>query len=485
MEGNQETTALAVRGPGAVFSFAPRNIDEAARFCDALAKSDLVPKEFRQKPANVMLAVQMGAELGLQPMQAIQSIAVINGRPSMWGDGLLGVVEASGLLEDFEETYDEATKTATCSVLRRGRKRPTVRSFSWMEAESVVTYSWDNGTRKASKLTDKDTYKSYPKRMLQMRARTFALRDTFSDVLRGLTSREEAADLPVLEIEGGGSVRVVEESPLMPRRAGESATPAAAAAAATPTPEAPSAAPVVDAEVVEPKAASSATSRSDLAATQEITKPHEQSDGSSAAWGPYLVPKYSTEGSEQWQGLIVDVKDPLSNDSRRYILVGQDARKFGTFSKSLTDAARAFLGKAEPLRITFDESEFGRDIRTLQARPGVASPTPAAPAAEPTKRARKAPASEPAAPTAPAASAAPAPATPEPSQIPAEAFDEDVPPAPVLLSNEQKAEIVGLFNRHGKTPAAVKPYLKASFGIDKLADLPAVHVDTVREWAKK
>ena len=34
----------------------------------------------------------------------------------------------------------------------------------------------------------------YPKRMLQMRARSFALRDAFPDVLRGLVATEEVED---------------------------------------------------------------------------------------------------------------------------------------------------------------------------------------------------------------------------------------------------------------------------------------------------
>lgn len=66
------------------FSLAPQNLDEALKFADYLANSDIVPKDFQKKPANILVAVQWGMELGLQPMQAMQSIAVINGRPSLW-----------------------------------------------------------------------------------------------------------------------------------------------------------------------------------------------------------------------------------------------------------------------------------------------------------------------------------------------------------------------------------------------------------------
>ena len=64
--------------------------------------------------------MQWGAEIGLQPLQAMQNIAVINGRPSLWGDAVLALVRSSGLLEQFEETQTE--DMATCTVKRKGQK---------------------------------------------------------------------------------------------------------------------------------------------------------------------------------------------------------------------------------------------------------------------------------------------------------------------------------------------------------------------------
>ena len=52
----------------------------------------------------------------------------------------------------------------------------------------------DENNLKATRLWGKNVWKSYPDRMLQMRARGFALRDSFPDVLKGLITREEAQD---------------------------------------------------------------------------------------------------------------------------------------------------------------------------------------------------------------------------------------------------------------------------------------------------
>ena len=163
------------------FSLTPQSLDEALRFADMLSKSSIVPKDYQGNPGNVIVAIQWGAELGLPPLQAMQNIAVINGRPSIWGDAVLAIVRASGLLVSItEELHDDS---ATCTVQRRGED-PVTRTFSTEDA------------KKAGLFGKQGPWQQYPKRMLQMRARGFALRDVFPDVLRGVYVAEEAQDLP-------------------------------------------------------------------------------------------------------------------------------------------------------------------------------------------------------------------------------------------------------------------------------------------------
>lgn len=164
------------------FSLAPQNLDEALKFADYLANSDIVPKDFQKKPANILVAVQWGMELGLQPMQAMQSIAVINGRPSLWGDAVIALVRSSPLCEYVYETDDG--ETASCRVKRVGEDEQT-RTFSMTDAQQ------------AGLKGKQGPWAQYPKRMRQMRARSFALRDVFPDVLRGMPMAEEVQDIPV------------------------------------------------------------------------------------------------------------------------------------------------------------------------------------------------------------------------------------------------------------------------------------------------
>jgi hypothetical protein len=167
-------------------TLAPTTFAEAMDFSKQLAKSDMVPAGFRNKPENILLAIQWGMEVGLGPMQALQSVAVINGKPSVFGDALLGMVKGSPACEDvierFEGSGDELA--AICEAKRVG-KTPVIARFSVADA------------KKAGLWGKQGPWQSYPRRMLQMRARGFALRDAFPDVLRGVITAEEAADYPV------------------------------------------------------------------------------------------------------------------------------------------------------------------------------------------------------------------------------------------------------------------------------------------------
>lgn len=164
----------------------PSNLKEAMEYAAIIANSAMVPKTYQGKAGDILVAVQMGAELGLKPIQALQNIAVINGKPSVYGDALLALVQAHSSFEDIKEWYDEKTNTAFCRVKRKNQTEHTV-SFNVEDA------------KKAGLWGKSGPWTQYPKRMMQMRARGFALRDKFADALGGLITVEEAQDYQVVD----------------------------------------------------------------------------------------------------------------------------------------------------------------------------------------------------------------------------------------------------------------------------------------------
>ena len=194
MSGESETTAVIKTtinngDRGLVL----RNLDDMYRFANGVVKSGLAPSSFKTAEA-VMIAIQYGAEVGLSPMQSLQSLAVINGKPALYGDALPALAWGSGLLEGLQETIagDGDQRTATCLLVRKGARHPITRTFSVADA------------KKASLWGKSGPWSSYPDRMLAMRARAFAFRDGFADVLRGLHVSEEVADYqPMARVESG------------------------------------------------------------------------------------------------------------------------------------------------------------------------------------------------------------------------------------------------------------------------------------------
>jgi hypothetical protein len=180
MSTELSTTTTPARG------LALASFDDAFRFSKMVAASDFAPKDFRGKPESCLLAIQHGSEIGLSPMQSLQNIACINGRPAIWGDAALAVAMASPVCESVTETIDGEgdNMVATCTAKRRGYEKPTVVRFTVADA------------KKASLWGKSGPWTQYPRRMLQLRARGFALRDAFPDVLKGLVTAEEAQDYP-------------------------------------------------------------------------------------------------------------------------------------------------------------------------------------------------------------------------------------------------------------------------------------------------
>jgi len=182
------------------FSLVPTDFEQAWRISQMLANSAFVPKGFVGKPQDCLAAMAYGAEIGLSPLQALQGIAIINGKPSLYGDALIGLVRAHSTVISISETI-EFTGTdkaiASCAVTRKtsdGGKEITLRSFSVDDAKRAGLWN-----KKGYNGAD-TPWITYPMRMLQMRARGFAVRDACADILKGLAMVEEQIDSPSEEV---------------------------------------------------------------------------------------------------------------------------------------------------------------------------------------------------------------------------------------------------------------------------------------------
>ena len=183
-----ESTAIStLKGGGALRSIVPQTFEDVQRFALMAVKSGLFKGASGDAQAQATMAILQGMEVGLPPMQAIQTIAVINGRCTIWGDAIPGLLWANGF--KIEEAVSGAgdAMVATCTITRPEGEKVT-RTFSAEEAK--LAGLWNK----------QGPWTSFRRRMLQMRARGFCFRDAAADVARGLYTREEAEDARLIDV---------------------------------------------------------------------------------------------------------------------------------------------------------------------------------------------------------------------------------------------------------------------------------------------
>jgi hypothetical protein len=175
---------------GEVLAIVPKDLDQAWRYAEMVCKAGLAPSSYDEDPRKVVIGVLTSLELGVPPMQGLKGIAIINGRPTVWGDLAMALIQSKGVVQNTEQNFtgepDSDEYTAHYLIWRRGQENPYEGHFSVKDAKRAGL--WGNARKRP--------WIEYPTRMLLMRARAFALRDGFSDCLCGLAITEEVRDMP-------------------------------------------------------------------------------------------------------------------------------------------------------------------------------------------------------------------------------------------------------------------------------------------------
>ena len=165
----------------------PKDGEQAMKMAQWIAESGLVPDSFKGKPKDICVAAAMGSKLGLDVFSSMQGIAVVNGRPSLWGDVLRGLIvgraDLTDIIEEYEGTGDSLT--AVC-VMTRGKRSPYRATFSVADA-------------KEAGLWGKNVWLKFSKDMLLNRAFSRAARRCYADVLSGVSVAEEMIDAEIVK----------------------------------------------------------------------------------------------------------------------------------------------------------------------------------------------------------------------------------------------------------------------------------------------
>lgn len=240
---------------GKVLAIIPQTIEETFRLARGVIQSGLAPYSLTGKIRTaddtqralsaVAIVIMAGAELGLPPMVSLRSFTVINGRPALYGDGLINVVRRSGMAkslkmgwtyggdwrlfvragrlpepegdtpeelaedrkrirEQFEAWPEDERSGGYCEAERKDTGESKVMVFTvaeakraglWQDQAEVMKDVWDNGQKVRRMAPNDSPWFRYRERMGGWRAAGYCLRDLFGDALGGITDEWEAREI--------------------------------------------------------------------------------------------------------------------------------------------------------------------------------------------------------------------------------------------------------------------------------------------------
>lgn len=195
-------------------------LTDRIRYAQELANATLLPPAYRKQPSNVLLAMEYGRALGLDTITAIQSVHVVDGKPTASSQLIGGLVRRAG----HRLRVDGNDQRAVAEIVRRDDPEFTFRS------------EWTIERARAAGLTGKGVWKTYPAAMLKARAITEVARDACPEALSGVSYTSEelgydgptpdpapmltAPTVPVAALTGPGSdpidAVIVEDGPITP-----------------------------------------------------------------------------------------------------------------------------------------------------------------------------------------------------------------------------------------------------------------------------
>lgn len=169
----------------------PRSFEAMLQMAEMFSQSGMVPPQYQGQPANIMVAMQMGAEVGFSPLQALNNVDIIEGKPCFKVEALVAIAMNSPAWDEsgykpavYSGTPKTDQWTCTVTVKRKGHV-PITGQFSYGQARAA-------GKIDPSK--PRSNWNLYPEDMLYARAMGRAIKRAFPDAIKGFRGQFEVED---------------------------------------------------------------------------------------------------------------------------------------------------------------------------------------------------------------------------------------------------------------------------------------------------
>ena len=166
------------------------------------AEGDIIPADYKGKPANILVAIGFGSAMGLSFADSLYRINVIKGKPTMSAELIASQVRKAG---HKLRIYKDPERVSVKAVIIR-RDDPefefsAVRDQEWAEQMGMFAQKGDN-------------YRKQPMTMLTWRAITAVAREACPEALYGAGyTPDELDDIPAVPVREETADVVVDPAP--------------------------------------------------------------------------------------------------------------------------------------------------------------------------------------------------------------------------------------------------------------------------------
>ncbi len=170
---------------------APISMEKMMDMANMLAKSTIVPQEYRNRPENVFLALDTANRLGMSPMAIMNGMYIVQGRPTFSGSFIAGLLKSTPLFSDVELVWvgEKGKDTWGCYVQAIETRTGKLLKGVTVDMKMAKGEGWTRNTK----------WQTMPELMLTYRAYSFFGRTHASELLSGIYDRDEMEDVRLLK----------------------------------------------------------------------------------------------------------------------------------------------------------------------------------------------------------------------------------------------------------------------------------------------
>lgn len=179
-----EVIAVEQTNTPAVFN--DNNFENALKMAQTLAKSDLIPVTYKNKPENCLIAMELSSRLRLSPFLVMQNMHVIQGKPSWSSTFIIACINASGKFKgSLKFEIDEEKTKCRAYAIEAETDKKIIGPLVTMEMAQAEGWLGKNGSK----------WKTMPELMLRYRAAAFFGRLYCPEIINGLLTSDEIKDI--------------------------------------------------------------------------------------------------------------------------------------------------------------------------------------------------------------------------------------------------------------------------------------------------